>query len=126
MIFEERNKVLSRPLITSRLAYTGPSIQSENLSRKIIHQSIHSISQEIDSELDEDKNCRNYPFENFSSYKDCDDEFVQQEIKKFDLIPFWATDHFGAATNLRLTRTTNVVRNAGCAHSRYTLNFMNE
>ena len=86
------------------MAYNGPSTQSENLSRKIIHQSIHSVSQEIDSELDEDKNCRNYPFGNFSSFKDCDDEFVKKEIKKFDLIPFWATGKISAVTNLRLTR----------------------
>ena len=60
-----------------------------------------SISQTISSELDQDKPCKNYPFGSFLSYKDCDDKFVQEQVSKHGLTPFWATNNFDNVSALR-------------------------
>ena len=53
---------------------------------------LFSISENIFSEQDEEKKCKNYPNADFLSYKKCDEDFIHKEMKNiFDLIPFWAT-----------------------------------
>ena len=42
--------------------------------------------------------CTNYPTEEFSSYADCDDQFVKRYLPP-DLKPFWAVDNISEATN---------------------------
>ena len=76
------------------------SLSIEDLSQPTSHSSILKISQTIDTEEDEDKNCKNYPYLNFSSFGDCDDSYVQQKIKKYDIVPFWATTDFDKVTKL--------------------------
>ena len=76
------------------------SLSIEDLSQPTYHSSILSISQTIDTEKDEDKNCKNYPYLNFSSYGDCDNFYVQQKIQNYDIVPFWATTDFDNVTKL--------------------------
>ena len=52
---------------------------------------IIKISQTIDSELDSDKNCKNYPHKSFENYKSCDENFVNLEVSKYGIMSFWAT-----------------------------------
>ena len=86
---EDRQKAVSRTLKSNRLMYTGPSLSSLNLSAPIRHSSIISVSLLIDSELDPDKNCKNYPFENFGTFKDCDNDFIFNEaLSKEGVVPF--------------------------------------
>ena len=60
-----------------------------------------SISQNLYSELDPDKNCKNYPNEFFKTYGECDLDFIQQQLlKESDLIPFWATKNLSFATKM--------------------------
>ena len=70
------------------------------MSKPTYHSSVLSISQTIDTEKDEDKNCKNYPYLNFSSFGDCDDFYVQQKIQNYDIVPFWATKDFDKVTKL--------------------------
>ena len=99
---EDRQKAVSRTLKSNRLMYTGPSLSLSNLSAPIRHSSIISVSQLIDSELDADKNCKNYPFENFYSFKECDNDFIFNEaFSKEGVVPFWATHNFTNVTSLR-------------------------
>ena len=61
------------------------------------------MSQTLDSPFDEDKKCQNYPYNNFSNYKDCDADFVYKEfLDKYKIMPFWVTDNIGEVTSLRL------------------------
>ena len=71
------------------------------IGEPIYHSSIHKISQTIDSELDKDKKCRNYPFKTWESYKDCDFEFVHENFLSMGIMPFWATKDLNTVTNLR-------------------------
>ena len=72
-----------------------------DLSKPNVNEVVLSISQTIDSEQDKDKNCKNYPFQNFKSYRECDDLYVQNQLKRFDLIPFWATKNYSSITRIR-------------------------
>ena len=101
LFVEERNKATSRSLRIKRLIYNGPTMEIADLSKPSINEVVLSISQTIDSEQDKDKNCKNYPFQNFQSYRECDDLYVQNQLKRFDLIPFWATENYSSVTTFR-------------------------
>ena len=60
-----------------------------------------SISQTIDTEFNQQKKCSNYPNKMYESYKECDDEFVIEEVSKIGLMPFWATNNYTMVTKLR-------------------------
>ena len=60
------------------------------------------MSQTIDSHLDEGMNCQNYPYQNFSTYGECDIDFVYKEyVNKYELMPFWVTNNMTEVTKLR-------------------------
>ena len=101
LFVEERNKATSRSLRIKRLIYNGPTMEIADLSKPSINEVVLSISQTIDSEQDKDKNCKNYPFQDFKSFKECDDLYVQNQLKRFDLIPFWATENYSSVTRFR-------------------------
>ena len=59
-----------------------------------------TISQTIDLETDKGKNCKNYPNKNFSSFSECDVNFVYNEVVlKFNIMPFWAAKNIDEITN---------------------------
>ena len=63
---------------------------------------LNSISQTIDSPLDEGMNCQNYPYKNYATYGACDKDFVTDEYRnKYKLKPFWITDNMKEVTKLR-------------------------
>ena len=81
--------------------YTGPSIILNNLSNREYISYIVTISQTIDSELDIEKMCKKYPNDEYQKFKDCDNEFITQEVLKVGLMPYWATKNISTATKLR-------------------------
>ena len=90
VFFEETNKALSRRLKTNMLSYQGPTFQNNDLSNPIDLQGIVKISQNVDSEEEENKKCKNYPFNNSVNFKDCDEKYnVDQFSSIFQLMPFW-------------------------------------
>ena len=103
LIIEERNKVTSRYLKYNRLMSSGPSLTFtfDDLEEGSFIQVVNRISQSIYSEFDMEKKCQIYPIEKYGSYKDCDDEFVQKEVSKTGLIPFWVTNNYSTVTKLR-------------------------
>ena len=46
------------------------------------------------------RTCRNYPYSEFKSYKECDDEFMKRRLDKIapGLMPVWMTDDFSKVT----------------------------
>ena len=83
------------------MIYSGPSLISNNLATTTHPVIIIKISQTIDSELDSDKNCKNYPYKNFENYGSCDENFVNQEVSKYGIMPFWATKDYKNVTKIR-------------------------
>ena len=104
---EERNKVLKRRLSSFNiLSYSGPDLESKNLSIGKDIKAVISLSQIKDLEEDTEKKCKNYPisgFENmnktFEDYNACDLEFAYQKLKSvYQLTPFWATYNMSEVT----------------------------
>ena len=60
---------------------------------------MNDYSQEEYSPDDPANPCTNYPTEEYSSYADCDDEFVRRSLPP-GLKPFWAVDNISEATNI--------------------------
>ena len=99
IFLEERNKILSRTSKLNSLSYSGPLIQTKKQLKNI--KSIVRITQNIDSEKDQKKNCVNYPTEEYESYDHCDNTKVRNKIQnEFGLTPFWITDDYDSVTNL--------------------------
>ena len=75
VLMEERNKVTSRSLIYNKLMNAGSSTLND-LSRGAFLRFFNTIAQNIDSEFNPQKICRNYPNKMYKSFKECDDKFV--------------------------------------------------
>ena len=55
-------------------------------------------------EEDPGNDCRNYPNDDFLSYKDCDDDYMKKEVDRISpgLNPVWLSDHLSHATPKRI------------------------
>ena len=100
VFIEDKNKHTYRPLKVNKKPI--PLLAIDDLSKPMIVRTINSISQDISSELDKGKNCRNYPFQTFKSYGDCDKKMLAKWFKKYSGIrPFWAVEDYREVTKLR-------------------------
>ena len=81
----------------------GPVMYSTDLTVPFKVKFILKISQTIDSDQDNDNNCENYPYNKYSSYRECDEDFLYQTFTKEynNLMPFWVTDNFNDVTRHR-------------------------
>ena len=99
-IEDKRKALVRRSIKSNSFDYEGPQIELKDLSTpKIVYYQI-TLSQTIDLETDLGKRCKNYPNKNFSSYRECDENFVYNEVKKYKLIPFWAAKKPGEITDI--------------------------
>ena len=103
--FIDKNKVLTRSLLSNYLSYDGPSIAISDLiidgSKQI--QVILKMSQDINTEGNEESKCKNYPYDNYLNYNTCDESYVQNIMKeKLNITPFWATQDMDSITKIRL------------------------
>ena len=96
---QERNKLLKkRRLKSSMLAYDGPQI-IVGMNKSSSFQVSLKMSQFIYLETDTERDCRTYPNSDYDSYRDCDEDFISQELTRdFGLTPFWATDNLSEIT----------------------------
>ena len=103
--FVDKNKVLTRTLLNNYLAYDGPSVAISDLiieSSKQIRVLL-KVSQDINTERNEESKCKNYPYENYLNYNDCDQNYVQNIVKdNLNITPFWATQVFENVTKIRI------------------------
>ena len=61
MMIEDKNKALLKRLMNSqRVAYDGPNIEVENLTKPLNLRYLVTLSQTIDLEMDSGANCRIY------------------------------------------------------------------
>ena len=85
------------------LSYVGPNIGNPNLNESKSFRFAIKLEQFIDSERDVSKNCRNYPTEEYLSFAECDEKFVQQQYKKHfeNIKPFWVVDDLKEVTRFK-------------------------
>ena len=103
IFFEEKNKVLSRRLKTNMLSYDGPSFQYNDLSLPKYKEGILHFQQNIYSEKEENKHCKNYPFNGSANFGDCDRKYLHDKfVNFFKIMPFWGALDLSEVTNQRL------------------------
>ena len=87
----EKNMGLTKRRIES-YAYSGPTIKLDKLDSKGLAIGL-SLKQTYYSEQDKETNCIIYPNKTFKSFKDCDEHFIINEMKKLDIMSFWAINN---------------------------------
>ena len=98
---DKKKSLARRKLIQNSFEYEGAKIELESLYYTKMRTYALTISQRIDLETDKGKNCKDYPNENFSSYSECDENFVYNEVvEKFNMMPFWAAKNINEITNI--------------------------
>ena len=80
----------------------GSDFQLNNLETGHFQRGVISISQNIYSEEDTQKQCKIYPNNVFMNLSQCDGDFVYNYVKdNFGIIPFWTTDNLSEITTKR-------------------------
>ena len=64
--------------------------------------SMLKISQFYFSKDDQNKKCEDYPYNGYKNYRECDEEFVYDFLKKLNVIPFWASSNFAEITSKKV------------------------
>ena len=102
VLIEDRKKALRKRLLKSNsLDYEGSVIETKrNISK--IDRLLLTFSQTINLENEADNMCVEYPSEKFTSFYDCDENYVYQEMRqKYNLMPFWAAKTLDEVTRLQ-------------------------
>ena len=98
---DKRKSLERRRLIQNSFEYDGAKIELENLYHSKRRAYALTVSQTIDLETDKGKNCKDYPNEKFSSYRECDENFVYNEVvKNYNMMPFWAARNIEEITHI--------------------------
>ena len=89
----ERN-IEKRPLKINAFNYFGSELELNNLETGSFLRGVISISQNIYTEEDKQKHCKNYPNNEFYNLSQCDGHFIYNYVKNnIGIIPFWTTDN---------------------------------
>ena len=100
-IEDKRKSINKRSLRSSTTVYEGPSTRIANLMSPQWKNYYLTISQSLHSEENIEIGCKNYPTKDFKSYRDCDENFVYNEMKEtYKIMPFWATRDMNEVTKL--------------------------
>ena len=98
LIEDKRKALLKRSLRSNIMDYDGPRIEIDLMDPMSLNYYL-TISQTIDIETDTGKACKNYPSPDFTSYSDCDEEFVYDQMKNtYKLMPFWGAKKIDEVT----------------------------
>ena len=73
-------------------------ISREEMTTAATYEFYVTFSQEEYSPDDPANPCANYPTEEYSSYADCDDDFVRRSLPP-GLKPFWTVDNISEASD---------------------------
>lgn len=97
-VVDLHKSLTKRSLISDSFDYEGEKLR---IDLSTIQSKFYALtlSQKIYLEADEGKNCKNYPNKEFASYRECDENFVYNEIKEhYKMMPFWAAKSFEEIT----------------------------
>ena len=94
---EDKLASLKRANPFAKFSTNGPMIYNSDEKYKSF---VLEIEQEIFDERDEKISCRNYPTEMFSTYNDCDQNYIQDWMGKYipNLVPVWASKSINETT----------------------------
>ena len=99
-IHDKERVLIKRGLKAEIDSYDGEHMELD-LENPMNRKYFISMKQNIHLEMESGINCKNYPSGDFSSYRDCDEDFVYNEMKiKHNLMPFWAAQNLDEVTKL--------------------------
>ena len=94
------NSVLRKRSLSSQVTdYIGTPMKIDKLSTQVFKRFFVALKQTKRLEGGPGIECRNYPTKKFSSYQECDEEFVYSTMKKHNVMPFWAAKSLQEVTN---------------------------
>ena len=101
LVLQDNERALIKRGLKAEIdSYDGVHIEFD-LENPMNRRYFISMKQNIHLEMESGINCKNYPFGDFSSYRDCDEDFVYNEMKtKHNVMPFWATKNLDEVTTL--------------------------
>ena len=101
VIQDNERALIKRGLKAESDSYDGVHIEFD-LENPMNRKYFISMKQNIHLEMESGINCMNYPSGDFSSYRDCDENFVYNEMKiKHNVMPFWAAKNLDEVTRLK-------------------------
>ena len=100
-IEDKERTLLKRRLKSDVDAYDGPPLVLNNGQSKLYQEYFLTLSQQINLEIDSGINCLDYPSKEFQSYRDCDEDYIYNQMKHtYKIMPFWAAKTFDEVTSL--------------------------
>jgi hypothetical protein len=103
VVMVDRQLNTKRTMKKARLASKGSRIMLDKVPEQQSIKYLVELQQTVFMEEDTEKNCTNYPNEEFQSYDDCDATFVRQSLAKYygpDYVPIWVTEDQANVTML--------------------------
>ena len=99
LVLQDNERVLIKRGLKAEIdSYDGKHIEFD-LENPMNRKYFISMKQNIHLEMESGINCKNYPYGDFSSYRDCDEDFVYNEMKnKHKVMPFWAAKNLDEVT----------------------------
>ena len=95
-----KKSLIRRTLESNIFDYDGIPLRMENLTSGMFFRFSLALFETINLESDPGKRCQDYPIEKFSTYRDCDMDFVYNEMRtKYKFMPFWAAKTLDEVTN---------------------------
>ena len=93
--FHGSTLIANRDIYDDTFHTSGDAIvaKSQKVNKYAVELSGNSYLEEDDS-----KNCRNYPNSEYSSYKDCDDQYMRSICERAGLAPVWLWEDFDKVT----------------------------
>ena len=103
MAIEDKEKSLQkRSLRSQTLEYDGSRIEIDDLSSGMYKRLFLKLELTLNLDSDSGINCKNYPYDNFLSFRECDENYVYKKVlKNYKIMPFWAAKTLSDVSNNR-------------------------
>ena len=97
---DKKKHLIRRTLESNMFDYDGIPLKIKNLNSGMFYRFSLDFFETFNLKSDSGKNCEDYPTKTFSSYKDCDMDFVYNKMRnQYKLMPFWAAKTLDEVTN---------------------------
>ena len=100
-VVDSLKSLVKRSLTSDPFDYEGEKLRIDLTTAQSKFYAL-TLSQKIYLEADVGKNCKNYPNKEFASYRECDENFVYNEVKQhYKMMPFWAAKSIEEITDIK-------------------------
>jgi len=101
LLLKGASMICDREIKAHKFYSSGAVIKLENLGSPYQRDYMIEISEDVIHEEVKSSACRKYPNIDFSSYRECDEKYLQNVVASFtpsNLLPIWLTNQFPSVT----------------------------